>query len=140
MKDTIVVSACLLGLNCRYDGGNNYCPKVASLSKKYRIIPVCPEVMGGLTIPRHPSEIRGGKVINKIGDDVSLNYQEGAKKALAMALNACAKFAVLKARSPACGSGGIYDGTFTHTLILKDGIAAECFKREGIKVITEEEL
>lgn len=139
-KPNIVVSACLLGCNCKYNGGNNYCEKLEKLKKQYNIIDICPEVLGGLPTPRVPSEIIGDKVINKEGLDVTNNYNTGALLALEKALNNNCELAILKAKSPSCGCGKIYDGTFTSTLIEGDGITTRLFKQHNIKVYTEEEI
>ena len=133
----IIVSACLLGTNCKYNGGNNYNQELMEHLKEYEIIPICPECSGGLPTPRIPSEIIGEKVINKEGIDVTNNYLSGAIKAIELAKGNNIKVAILKAKSPSCGEGKIYDGTFTNTLIDGDGITVRMFKSEGIKVYTE---
>lgn len=133
----IIVSACLLGTNCKYNGGNNYNQELIEHLKNFEIIPICPECFGGLSTPRVPSEIIEEKVINKEGIDVTNNYLSGAKKALELAKSNNIKVAILKAKSPSCGEGKIYDGTFTNTLIDGDGITVRMFKDEGIKVYTE---
>ena len=139
-KPNIIVSACLLGCNCKYNGSNNYCEKIEKLKEQYNIIDICPEVLGGLSTPRIPSEIVDDKVINKEGLDVTDNYNVGANLALEKALENNCKIAILKAKSPSCGSGKIYDGTFTSTLIDGDGITTRLFKQHNIKVYTEEEI
>ncbi len=139
-KKSIAISACLLGCNCKYNGGNNYTSKVEKLKEQYNLIDICPEVLGGLPTPRVPSEIIGDKVINKEGLDVTINYQTGAKIALDKALENGCEIAILKAKSPSCGCGKIYDGTFTSTLIDGDGITTRLFKEHNIKVLTEEEI
>ena len=139
-KPNIVVSACLLGCNCKYNGSNNYCEKLEKLKEQYNIIDICPEVLGGLPTPRVPSEIVGDKVINKEGLDVTKNYNVGANLALEKAINNNCEIAILKAKSPSCGCGKIYDGTFTSTLIEGDGITTRLFKQHNIKVYTEEEI
>ena len=138
--EKILVSRCLLGENCTYRGDSNFCEKVAALSEKYEIITVCPEADGGLTIPRDPAERMGDKVISKNGKDVTAEYVKGAEIALHKALENGVSFAVMKARSPSCGCGVIYDGTFTGTRIQGDGVAAGVLKKHGIRVITEEEI
>ena len=142
--DAILVSACLLGVPCRYDGKSKPNAAVKALSKTYRLIPVCPEVDGGLSTPRSPAEIkvasRGEKVYNKCRDDVTQAFVLGARKALARAKAHDIKLAVLKARSPSCGNGAVYDGSFSGTLREGDGITAALLKKNGITVITEEEL
>ncbi|MGN1081045.1 MAG: DUF523 domain-containing protein [Acutalibacteraceae bacterium] len=140
MKEKILVSACLLGANCKYDGKNNKNNGVISLKSKYELIPVCPETLGGLKAPRCPSELRGGRVFAKDGTDVTEYFINGAEKTLETAKrNGCSR-AVLKARSPSCGSKAIYDGSFSGKVIGGDGVAARILKDNGIKVYTENEL
>ena len=138
--DKIVVSACLLGTPCRYDGLSKPCNEVIALSEKYQLIPVCPEVMGGLTTPRIPAEIIDNRVIRKDGFDVTDNYKKGAEAALKIANENGCKLAILKAKSPSCGCGLIYDGTFQGRLKTGNGITAELFLKNNIKVINESEL
>ena len=138
--EKILVSRCLLGENCTYRGDSNFCEKVAALSEKYELITVCPEADGGLSVPRDPAERQGDKVISKTGKDVTAEYVKGAEIALEKALENKVAFAVMKARSPSCGSGMIYDGTFTGTRIDGDGVAVQLLKKHGIRVITEEEI
>ena len=138
--DKIIVSSCILGNNTKYNGGNNYNPLVERLKEKYIIIPICPEVMGGLGIPRIPSERINDRVINKNGDDVTNNYLLGLDKVLKLIENEEIKYAVLKDGSPSCGSKFIYDGTFTGNKIRGMGITAECLSKLGIKIITEKEI
>ena len=122
----VLVSACLLGHNCKYSGGNNYDPILNELLKGHEIIPVCPEVMGGLSVPRISCEIIGDKVIGKDGNDYTYPYQLGAKKALEIAKKEKITLAILKKRSPSCGASLLYDVTFTKRLVIKDCI----FERE----------
>ena len=136
----ILISRCLAGYNCRYDSGGCLNEKVARLSEEYELIPVCPEEDGGLPTPRTPAEIQGGRVITRDGRDVTAEYERGAQTVLTAAIENKVEFAVLKARSPSCGSGRIYDGSFTGTLIPGDGVAAALLKKNGVRVITEEEL
>lgn len=139
MKEKALISACLLGLDCRYDGKNNGlgAEKLAALREKYELIPVCPECYGGLTTPRTPSERRGDMVVSKTGTDVTRQFEKGAQTALSLALLFDAKTAILKENSPSCGCGTIYDGTFTGTLVPGDGVTAELLKKHGIKIIGE---
>ena len=140
--ENILVSACLLGYNCKYDGGNNKLSDkiVEKLKEKYVLIPVCPESQGGLSTPRLPSERRGDRVINSAGSDVSFEYCKGAEIALKTAKeNNCAR-AFFKERSPSCGCGKIYDGSFTHTLTDGDGVTAELLRKNGIEVIGESQI
>lgn len=135
-KEKILVSSCLLGLNCKYDGGNNYSNEIDDFLKNYDVIPICPEIMGGLPTPRVASERLGDKVITKNGKDVTEQYKKGAEEALFLAKKYDVKKALLKLRSPSCGSEKIYDGTFTHTVIDGDGVTAELLKNNGIEIIT----
>ena len=136
----IIVSRCLLGDNCRYKGDNCLNEKVAALKKKHTIIPVCPEELGGLPTPRDPGERVGEKVISDKGKDITEEYYRGAKFALEIALKNGADLCVFKAKSPSCGCGVIYDGTFTGNMILGDGVTTELMKKQGIRVITELDL
>ncbi|MEN8222462.1 MAG: DUF523 domain-containing protein [Acidobacteriota bacterium] len=136
----IICSACLLGIKCRYDGKSVPDEKVVKISSEKILIPVCPEQMGGLPTPRASSEIIGERVINKVGEDVTEYFEKGAEEALKLAKIFECKEAILKQRSPSCGSGRIYDGTFSGKVIKGDGITAKLLKENGIKVITEEDL
>ena len=135
-KEKILVSSCLLGLNCKYDGGNNYSMAIEAFLKDYEVIPICPEIMGGLPTPRIAAERLGDKVITKDGQDVTEQYKKGAEECLFLAKKYDVKKALLKLRSPSCGIDKIYDGTFTHTLIDGDGVTAELFKENSIEIIT----
>ncbi|HHV26115.1 DUF523 domain-containing protein [Anaerosalibacter bizertensis] len=137
-----IVSACLAGIKCRYDGKDNENNDIIKLVKEGKAIPVCPEVLGGLPIPRVPCEIiedKSGKlkVINKEGKDCTLEFLQGAQKALAIAEVVGADTAILKSKSPSCGCGKIYDGKFNGNLVDGDGITTRLFKENGIKVYTE---
>ena len=134
----IIVSACLLGDNVRYDGKNNQNNKLISFLKDYEVIKICPECSGGLSIPRLPSEIQGAKVKNKEGVDVTKEFFLGASKTLEIAKENHIKVAILKKNSPSCGSGYVYDGTFTHNLVEGDGITTKLLKENGIVVLNEE--
>ena len=138
--EPVLVSACLLGVNCKYSGGNNLCPAVRALTEKYQLIPVCPEQLGGLPTPRLPSERQGELVINKDGRDVTMAFHRGAEEALKIAQELGCKRAVLKSRSPSCGCGRIYDGTFSGTIVPGSGVTAELLRREGYTLYTEEDL
>lgn len=131
----VLVSACLLGHNCKYSGGNNYDPILNELLKGHEIIPVCPEVMGGLSVPRIPCEIIGDKVIGKDGNDYTYPYRLGAKKALEIAKKEKITLAILKKRSPSCGASLVYDGTFTKRLVIKDGIFARELKELNVLIL-----
>ncbi len=135
-----IVSACLLGIKCRYDGKSKPDEKVIALTKKEILIPVCPEQLGGLPTPREACEKKGNKVITKSGKKFTENFVKGAKEVLRVAKFYNAKEAILKQRSPSCGSGQIYDGTFSNKVIKGDGVTTTLLKRNGIKVISEEDL
>lgn len=135
-----LISACLNGENVKYDGKNNYHKLAKELNDKGLVIPVCPEVLGGMSTPRIPSEIVGNKVLSKTGKDVTHHFQKGAEVALKTALDNNVKIAILQARSPSCGSKQIYDGTFTGKLIEGKGVATTLLEANGIKVMTIEEF
>lgn len=150
MKKTILVSACLLGTNCKYNGGNNYNNEIVALASKYNLIPVCPEQLGGCSTPRLAAEIQQGsgkdvfegraKVIRKDGVDVSSQFIDGAKETLNIAQLMNARWAILKAKSPSCGKGNIYDGTFSGKLKKGNGVTTDILLENGIEVISEEEV
>ena len=131
----IAVSACLLGINYKYNGGNNYSEKLEKILEKHEIIPICPEVLGGLPIPRDPSEIVNGEVLTNKGKSVDKEFRNGAKKALKIVKESGAELVVLQSRSPSCGLGKIYDGSFTGRLVYGDGVFVKLLKDEGIKVV-----
>lgn len=137
---TVLISACLLGCDCRYDGKNCYVEQIEQLKDKCILIPICPEQMGGLPTPRIPSEIQEEVVINKEGVDVTAQYSKGAKLALEYAKLNDTKYAILKSKSPSCGRGLIYDGSFTGHLIEGDGKTVQLLKENGIKIYTEQEI
>lgn len=136
----ILVSACLLGTECRYDGGSVKADRIEELAKLCNLIPVCPEIYGGLTTPRIPSERIGEKVRNKEGEDVTAQYRKGAETALAFARFWNCSYALLKERSPSCGKGIIYDGTFSGTLRQGDGLTAEMLGKNGIIIYGESRI
>ena len=133
-----MVSACLAGLHCRYDGRTNHKPEVAELVASGLAVPVCPEELGGLPTPRDPSERRGDSVVSCAGRDVTAEFAAGAEAALYIAEEYGCSAAILKARSPSCGCGRIYDGTFTRTLVEGSGLFAELLLKKGFEVFTEE--
>lgn len=137
---TVLVSACLLGTACRYDGQSKAHPLAAALLKKHTAIPVCPEILGGLSTPRPPAERKGNGVFTESGADVTENYHRGAQEVLKLARLCGCAVAILKERSPACGAGEIYDGSFTHTLAGGFGVAAELLEKSGIRVLGESQL
>ena len=138
--EKILISACLVGENCKYNGGNNLNPKIDALLEKYDLIPFCPEEQGDLPTPRNPSEIKGDRVLLDNGKDVTENFARGAKKALMLALYLKIKIAILKERSPSCGTHQVHDGSFSNTLIDGMGITAQLLKENGIKVYSEDEI
>lgn len=133
-------SACLIGIRCRYNGRSALNQKVIALLQMETLIPVCPEQLGGLPTPREPAELKGDRVITKSGKDVTENFVRGAKQVLKLAKLFSIKEAILKQGSPSCGCGRIYDGTFSGKTIKEDGITAALLKKNGIKVISEEDL
>ena len=137
---TLLVSACLLGCPCRYDGKSKPNDAVLALMSQYTLIPICPEQMGGLATPRIPAERKDGGVFTENGGDVTGQYRRGAEEALHLARLYGCKYAILKERSPSCGSGQIYDGSFSHTLISGDGVTAQLLKESGITVLGESEV
>lgn len=142
MKEPLLVSACLLGINCKYNGGNNSLPAqtLAALGERYRLAPVCPERDGGLPTPRVPSERRGCGVFTREGEDVTAPFRRGAQIALETAKARGCRMALLKERSPSCGAGAIYDGSFTGKVFPGDGITAELLRKNGLTLLGETEV
>ena len=140
MREKLLISACLLGENCKYSGGNNYEPLTEALGKRFELVPVCPEPMGGLTSPREPAERAGDKVLSRSGEDWTEAFRLGAVRAPETALAQGITLAVLKERSPSCGCGAVYDGTFTGTVVPGDGVAAELLKRHGVHIRGESQI
>lgn len=136
----IMVSACLLGENCKYSGGNNRSEKVLEYIKGHEVFPVCPEVMGGLPTPRVPAEIVNGVVMSKAGVNVDKEYRLGAQKALEIAMRERIDLAILQPRSPSCGATEIYDGTFTGRKIPGTGVTAALLAKNGFRVIDADSL
>jgi len=146
----IIVSACLCGINCRYDGGNNLDERVLKLLKEGKALPVCPEQLGGLATPREPREILNGNGLDVIdgkatiiglgNNDITSKFLKGAYETLKIADVIGATSAILKARSPSCGVSKIYDGTFSRTLRQGNGVTTQLLLSRGIKVFTEEDL
>lgn len=136
----IIISKCLLGSNCRYDGKSHTYKKIEKLKSGNVIIPICPEQMGNLPTPRNPSEIVEDKVIMKGGRDVTNEFELGAKASLFIAKTCAADFAVLKSLSPSCGKGEVYSGTFSKTKVNGNGITAKLLMDNGIEVYTENEI
>lgn len=133
----IIISACLIGCNTRYNGGSTEIPELDALKEKYHLIPVCPEQLGGLATPRDPAEQRSGAVITSKGADVTSAFAKGAEEVLRLAQTFDCNTAILKERSPSCGYGRIYDGTFSGTLTDGNGITAELLASHGIRVVGE---
>ena len=140
-KEPILISACLLGTPCRYDGASKPIAEIEELEARYRLIPVCPEVLGGLPTPRPASEIQAdGRVRNREGADVTAAYRAGAEAALRLAKETGCRLCILKEKSPSCGSGRIYDGTFSGVLRDGDGITVRLLRENGIRVIGESKI
>ena len=138
----LLVSACLLGIGCKYSGGDNHCPALLAALQAggHTAVPVCPEVYGGLPTPRPPAERRARRVVTEAGADVTAQYQKGAQAALALYRLCGCEGAVLKANSPSCGCGTIYDGSFAHRKVAGDGVTAELLKAHGVPVCTEQDF
>lgn len=136
----LLISACLLGCCCRYDGASKPHPLAEILAQRHTLVPVCPEQLGGLPTPRPPAERQGDKVVTQEGQDVTEQYRRGAEEALRLCRLMRCEAAVLKERSPSCGCGTIYDGTFSKTLCPGDGVAADLLASAGIAVYGESQL
>ena len=135
----VLISACLLGVCCRYDGDSKAYPGIEQLARQHTLVPVCPEQLGGLPTPRPPAERRGDRVVTRSGD-VTEQYRRGAEEALKLCKLLDCEAAVLKERSPSCGRGAVYDGTFTGTLTPGDGVTAELLASHGIPVYGESRI
>ena len=140
MKPKLLISACLCGKNTKYSGGNNLIPDLAKIEEKFELYLVCPEVDGGLTTPRNPSEQIGDKVVSNKGLDVTYEFYLGAKIALDVCKKNDIKYALLKESSPSCGSNLIYDGTFSSKKINGMGVAAKLLKENNVLVFSENEI
>ena len=136
----VLISACLLGVRCRYDGQSKKYDGVERLVGKYNLIPVCPEIMGGLQTPRAPAERVGDRVVCDDGCDVTAQYQRGAQEVLRLARLFSCSLAILKANSPSCGSKRVYDGTFSRNLVDGMGVTAQLLSENNIRVIDETEI
>ncbi|WP_293958929.1 DUF523 domain-containing protein [uncultured Fusobacterium sp.] len=136
----ILISGCLLGLKCRYDAKEKKLPEIEKLIEIYNLIPVCPEQLGGLPTPRIPAERVNNKVVNQAGVDVTKEYQLGAEEALKIAKLYNCKKAILKEKSPSCGCGKIYDGTFLKNLIVGNGFTADLLLKNGVEIFGESEI
>lgn len=150
MKPTVMVSACLTGENCRYDGGSKPIPGLSEMLRDYRIISFCPEILGGLISPRPAAEILGGtgdevwlgqaQVVDQQGNDHSQEYKSGALRTLEIFQREQPEFVVLKDKSPSCGVGMIYDGSFSGQLCSGNGVTVALLKKAGARIVTEAEL
>ena len=138
----ILISACLLGVDCKYNGSNNKLDDeiINLLKEKYNLIPVCPEIMGGMPTPRNPVEITDGKVFDYDGEEFTKEFEKGSEEVLKLAKLYNSSIAILKENSPSCGSNFIYDGTFNHKKIKGMGIAALKLSKENIKLFSEENI
>ena len=138
----VLISACLLGVDCKYNGSNNKLDDeiIHSLKEKYNLIPVCPEIMGGMPTPRNPIEIKDGKVFDYDGEEFTKEFEKGSEEVLKLAKLYNSSIAILKENSPSCGSNYIYDGTFNHQKIKGMGIAAHKLSKENIKLFSEENV
>ena len=138
----VLISACLLGDNVKYSGGNNLTPELVTMLEKYnvKIVKICPVCFAGLPIPRVPSEIREDKVFSKDGRDITEEFLSGAEKTYQIAKRKQVDFAILKERSPSCGSSFIYDGSFSGKVIEGQGLTAKKLSKENIIIFSEENL
>ena len=136
----VLVSACLLGCRCRYDGAARAHPLMEVLARRHTLVPVCPEQLGGLPTPRPPAERTGERVRTRTGEDVTEQYRRGAEEALALCRRLECRAALLKERSPSCGRGQVYDGTFSGTLVPGDGVTAALLLEAGIPVYGESQI
>ena len=137
---TLLISQCLLGSTCRYDGNSNLLKELPLLLKKHTLIPVCAEILGGMPTPRIPSERIGNRVINRMGEDVTAQFIRGAQEVLKLARLYDCKTALLKERSPSCGFGAIYDGSFSGNLIPGNGVTADLLTKNGVRIIGESQI
>ncbi len=139
-RPPLLVSACLLGVACNHEGRHSRRDAVVALAVSHRLVPICPEMCGGLTTPRDAAELVGDRVRTHRGDDVSDAYERGARAAVELALAIGARRAVLKARSPSCGPSQVYDGTFTRTLRAGEGVTAAALRAADVEVVSEDDL
>lgn len=137
--EALLISACLMGFDCKYSGGSNALSEetLEDLKRRYKLIPVCPELAGGLPVPRDPSERRDGGVFSVKGRNVTAQFERGAETALSLARRFGCKKALLKTNSPSCGRGRIYDGSFSGRITEGDGVTAELLVKNGIEVFGE---
>lgn len=137
---TILVSACLLGENCKYNGGNNRNERVLRYITGHEVIPVCPEMLGGLPSPRKPVEWHDGRAVTRDGDDWTAEFRLGVSRALALIGNRHIDLAILQSRSPSCGVNQVYDGTFTGVRIPGQGAFAQALRERGIPLMDAEDV
>ena len=136
----VLISACLLGVACRYDGASKPHDRLLALAARRPVVPLCPEQLGGLPTPRARHELRGGRVLCEEGTDATAAFERGAAQAVHLARLIGCRAAILKAHSPSCGAGLIYDGTFSNRLVPGDGVLAQALRKLGMQIYTEEEL
>lgn len=136
----IIVSACLLGYNCKYNGGNNRNQDIIDFVRNHEVLALCPELLGGLSTPRQPAEIQNGIVTNVAGESIDTPFRKGAQAALEIAIREKAELAILQPRSPSCGCKQIYDGTFSRRLIKGKGIFVQLLSEHGIPAIEPDEV
>lgn len=136
----VLISMCMCGINCRYDGKSISLNQLSELSNRFNLIPVCPEIIGGLSTPRAPVEITNNKLIDSNGNDKTDNFISGANQVLQLAKMFNCEYAILKENSPSCGVNYIYDGTFTSNKIKGSGITTSLLRENGIKVYSETEI
>lgn len=139
-RPALLVSSCLVGVQCNHEAGHSRRAAVEALAATHRLVPICPEVCGGLSTPRPAAEQVGDRVVNVEGDDVTDAYERGARTAVELARSVGARRAVLKARSPSCGTAHIYDGSFSRTLRPGEGVTAAALRAAGIEVVSEDDL
>ena len=135
----IMVSACLLGEKCKYNGADNFCQAVSALAQELELIPVCPELAGGLPVPRLPCEIVGGTVMNSAGENVDKAFRAGAAECVRLAKEKEIDLAILQPRSPSCGVHEIYDGTFSGRRIAGSGVFASLLRESGFRIMDADE-
>ncbi len=138
--ENILISLCLVGIDCKYNGGNNLIDQLDELKQRYNLIPFCPEVTGGMPTPRLPVEIVNGQVVNHLGEEFSQEFNKGAQEALKIAKLFNCKKAILQVRSPSCGYGRIYDGTFSGKLKEGNGITAALLEANGIEIFPSDQI
>ncbi|OGL73661.1 purine-nucleoside phosphorylase [Candidatus Uhrbacteria bacterium RIFCSPHIGHO2_02_FULL_60_10] len=139
-KKMILCSACLLGVECRFDGRGKKNRQVAALVKRNILIPICPELLGGLSVPREAAERRGSRIMTQSGQDVTRQFRLGAVRTLRLAKMLKIKKAILKQRSPSCGSGQVYDGTFSGKIVAGNGVTTALLTKNGIQVVSEDDI